>query len=604
MFKRTLVLSVIVVMILSALPQATTADWVEPVPGTKTDDEFWHVTYGFETWWDTKFQPYPSKSSNRDPVMMEYKGKLWILWEGLLVPNSAADPVAYKGKLYMRSFTDKNGTPTWGDFIDVTPNAFYADHDNQKPRLITYNDKMYIFWMTYDRAQKPLGVPTARFDIMMRTYDGNELQQLTPPEIISRKDILAEGGYDRSPEVLVFKDKLYVMWFRENTETMLSDIMYRVFDGSIWSDVKILSDYPNNKTSNQFPFMTVYHDKASGKDRLYVTWQRSVKSEKWQDVVYSYSEDGNSWSAVTPLSRTIDISSAFVESTPILVSYNNPVTGKLELHSIWRTYKTENTHGSVYDNDLVTKVFDGTSWGPTRELSPASDTRDDTLPAAMSFGGKLYILWCTEDDSTKNGADYDIVQVIYDGLTYSTPTEVSRVGDTDKALFDDAEWWNEGDDYAVSLGTYTNAWGDKRLIATWWSFDYITGCCYDNPSAVHPTIVLKELVPADHDKDGHADGKDACPDDATDFRDTDGDGVCDEKDWKPMDPKVWLEPGSGGDDGEEMDPLPLYIILIVLLVAAVALMAFRGSGKKPRPKGEEPIEDDEEEGTAGASEEE
>jgi hypothetical protein len=580
---RTKVLAIvaILVMVLSALPQVT-ADWVEPVPSSKTDDDFWHVTYGFEGWWAKNWPNYTAKSSNREPDLVVFKDKLWILWEGLMVPNSADQPVSYKGKLYMRSYTDLNGTPTWSDIIDVTPKAFYADHTNQKARLISYNDRLYIFWQSYDRNQKPLGIPENRFDIMMRTYDGNELLQLTPPEIISRDSKFGDWGLDQVPQPVIFQDKLFVVWHREDMLRGIRDILYRVYDGSTWSDINVLSDYPNNDTSNQFATVAVWKGQ-----RLYVMWQRTIKGATYMETVCSYTDNGHSWSAVEPLSRKIDITSVSFDTTPALATYHNPKTGKDELHAFWRTYKTENTNNGRYDYDIVMRVYDGTSWAPTKELSPPGDVFDDTQPFAIEFGQRLHIFWASKDDSTTDGKDYSIVRVVYDGETYGAPEVVSRVGDTDEAFMDDAEWWNRGDDLNPRATIYPDKWGDQRLFLSWWSFDYITGCCYDHPEDTHPTIVLRLLEDADHDKDGVKDHFDACPDDPSDWKDSDGDGVCDSKDWKPDDPTVWNEPTSPGGQGPRGDPLPLYMMLIVLFVLGVALLAIRADKKRPRPAKEE-----------------
>jgi len=576
---RTKLLAVvsILIMLISAIPQAT-ADWIEPVPGSKTDDDFWHVTYGFEGWWASKWSNYTAESSNREPDMVVFKDKLWILWEGLLVPNSADQPVSYKGKLYMRSYSDLTGTPTWGDIIDVTPNAYYADHTNQKGRLVAYKDRLYIFWMSYDRNQKPQGTPVNRFDIMMRTYDGNELNQLTPPEILSREGKFGDWGLDQYPQPIIFQDKLYVIWHREDMLKATRDILYRTFDGTTWSDINVLSDYPNNDTSNQFATAAVWKGQ-----RLYVMWQRTIKDTKYMEAVCSYTDNGHSWSAVEPLSRKIDITSVSFDTTPALASYHNPKTGKDELHAFWRTYKTENTNNGQYDYDIVMRVYDGTNWAPTKELSPPGDVFDDTQPFAIEFNKGLRIFWASKDDSTTDGKDYSIVQVVYDGETYGTPTVVSRVGDMDEAFLDDAEWWNRGDDLGPRAAVYMNKWNESRLFLTWWTFDYITGCCYDHPEDTHPTIVLRLLEDTDHDKDGVVDHLDACPDDPSDWRDTDGDGVCDSKDWKPYDPTVWKEPVIHVGQGPRGDPMPLYALLIVLFVIGVALLAVRGDKKRPRP---------------------
>lgn len=589
MQKSLLVIVAIVIMVLSTLPQGAVAEWVEPVPASKTDDVFWHVTYKFDELLTKNYPNTTVESSHREPDMEYFQGKLWILWEGPLIPNATNAPEAtYKGNLYLRSYSDWNGTVKWGDYIDVTPNAYYADHINQKGQLIAYKDHLYIFWMSYDRNQKPIGIPTDRIDIMMRTYDGNELGQLTQPDIISRQGSFGDWGVDRVPRVIIYQDMLYVIWYRENKATC--DIIYRVFDGNTWGDINVLSNYPNNNTINTVPVPAVW------KDRLYVMWQRAMNNTKYMETVYSYTSNGHSWSAVGSISRQIPTSSVHFDTTPNLAIYHNPSTGLDELHAFWRTRSSENTQGGLYDFDIVTRTWDGSSWTPTVELSPAGDKADDTQPYGVDDKqGLLHIFWATKDDSTKDGQDYDIVQVVYDGSSYSAPTLVSRRGDTDEGFQDDTEWWNKGDDMNPVGKIYPNQWGDARLFVTWWSFDYITGCCYDHPEAVHPEIVLRLLVDADHDKDGVPDHSDACPNDPTDSKDTDGDGVCDNKDWKPLDPNVWKEPQSPSGEGPRGSPLPIYVILLLLFILGVALIANRGDKKRPRPRKEAVAQDTEEE---------
>jgi hypothetical protein len=182
-----------------------------------------------------------------------------------------------------------------------------------------------------------------------------------------------------------------------------------------------------------------------------------------------------------------------------------------------------------------------------------------------------------------DGEDYDIIRRTYDGETYSEPETISRVGDRDVVLFDDNEWWNEGDDQWSKAVIYPNKYGDERLFLTWWTFDYITGCCYDDPTGAHPSITMKLVEDADHDKDGYPDARDDCPEDPDDYRDSDGDSYCDNNDGAPNDPTKWKIEAAPGDERENWDPLPMYIIIIVLLVACVALLAAKGSKKKPRP---------------------
>jgi len=576
--KRLIAMSIIVVMTIAAIPTNTTADWVEPVPGTETDDEFMHVTYDFQDFWKESFEAYEPGSSNREPWLTTYDDKLWVLWEGLLVPNSPLDPVAYKGKIYARSYTDHNGEPEWGDIIDITPNAYYQDHVNQKVQAVEFKGKMYVIWQSGDRNLKPQGHPEWQWDIMVRSYDGNEMNEFSPPEIISRHGAFAgEGGFEQYPQVVVYQDKLFVVWFREDTENGITDILYRTFDGNAWSDINVLSAYPNNNTDNLWPSLSVW------KNRLYVLWQKEVKGSRFTEAVHSYTADGKTWSPVTPISRKMDTTRASFDTVSNLATYQNPKTDKLELHAFWRTFNTENTHGGPYDYDIVTKVFDGDDWGPTKEISPKDDKWDDTYPFAIEIGGELHIFWSSKDNNVGDGEDYDIIRRTYDGESYSEPETISRVGDRDVVLFDDNEWWNEGDDQWSKAVIYPNQYGDERLFLVWWTFDHITGCCYDNPTGAHPTIAMKLVEDADHDKDGYPDSNDDCPNDPEDHRDSDGDSYCDNNDGAPNDPTKWKIKTEPIDDRANWDPLPMYMIIIVLLIACVALLAARGSKKKPRP---------------------
>jgi len=578
---RYLALLAAVLMLLSAIPLDVTAEWVAPVPGSKTDDEFWDVTYDFESFWAKNWPNYTVERSSREESIAVYNGKLFILWEGTLVPNTPQQPVAYLGKVYMRSYCDTNGTPAWGPIIDVTPNAVYSDHNNMKSRLIPYKDKLYIFWESGDNAQKPAGTPVERFDIMLRVYDeAGGTPHLSQPAVLGRSGSSGAWGFDQWPALVVYKDKLYVIWYREDIIKGFSDLLYMAYDGTGWSDVKVMSRYPNNDTTNIMPSATVW------KDRLYVLWQTWVSSKRSSQVVYSCTEDGNIWTPIVNLSKTIDLTrSGKFDMMPGAAVYDNPVTGKVELHAFWKTLGGfESTQGSEKDTDLVTRVFDGTSWGPTRELSPTYDDGVDTDPNIIAFGGQLHIFWATRDKTDTLGNDGDILHVVYDGQTYSQPVEISRHGDRDEFFLEDGEVWNKGDDFWPRAVIYPDRWGGPRLFVAWWTNDYITGCCYDEPNGTESSIVLTLLVDADHDGDGVKDHYDACPDDPMDHVDSDGDGVCDSKDWKPNDPTVWNEPSGGTGNGPRGDPMLVYVLLIVLFMVGVALLAYRG-GKKAEEKG-------------------
>ena len=580
MQKRPIVMLSILLSLLLALPQGALSDWVEPVPASKMDDELWHVSYKFDDWLETGYPITTVASDQRDPVMEYFQGKLWVLWEGPLVLNIVNPPTtSYIGKLYMRSYSDWNKTVIWGDYIDVTPNAYYTDHANQKGQLITYKDRLYLFWMSRDRNQKPIMSPPDRLDIMMRTYDGNELNELTPPEILGRQGSFGDWGQDENPRPVIYKDKLYVLWSRKDLSTGTGDILYRDFDGTNWSDINVLSKFPNNDTNNSFPVPAVWED------RLYVLWQRAQNNTKYMETVCSYTTDGHSWSPPKPLSKPIPTSSMIFDTTPNLATYHNPITNKEELHAFWRAQGPEITQTGLNQFGIVSRTWDGANWSPTRELSPAGDSGDDTQPYGVDDQqGQLHIFWATSNDSNKDGTDHDIVQMTYDGNLYSAPTLVSRHNDTDRAFMYDNAWWNAGDDLNPVAKIYPNQWGDPRLFATWWTFDYITGCCYDQPDHPHPEIVLKLVLDADHDHDGVPDHLDACPTDPKDWKDSDGDGVCDNKDWKPFDPTIWEKPASTSDNGPQGNPLPVYLMVSVLIILGVALMAYPVDKKRPRPR--------------------
>ena len=508
----------------------------------------------------------------RFPLATEYHGKLYFFWMSKIKFNNGTIAKAF---IYGRSMDGRNGkynNKTFDDPILFTPNPNdLIGVSNMWPTPIVYKDRLYLFWSSGDSNSKPSG-SVGGTDIIYRVLDGTNWSVNNELVSIPGKD--GTAWEDARPSGLIYNDKLYLVWTRTIIETSLTytKIVGRAFDGQAWGDLKELS-VPSNITVCDSPFMTVF------KTNIYLVYHTLNAVTRDIDIMLTVF-DGIKWSTPTSIYHVASPASEYI-STPRLAVFNNPVTNKEEIWGVWVTFGGAAVARSSTDWDIVGRVFDGSKWGDTFEITPPTDKGGDLNPGVYSINNRIYVIWESLDPTTKDGQDPDIVMKINDGEGWSDVQIVSRSGDRD--FLDKNGEHNLGKDDQLSVGVYNN-----KLYAMFRSWDNVTGRDGSRD------IIVRYITDYDNDGDGYMDSRDAFPLDPKEWKDSDGDGCGDNKDAYSKDPTRCVKSSTGsGNEGPFAWLVCLVIVLFMGLVAAL-IYAFERGGKDKK-KDEAPIEEEEDE---------
>ncbi len=507
-------------------------------------DPFEHVpTYKVVTW-DWKGVE-PSETS-----ALEMSGQLYICWQG---KSERPDGNGSSGAIFFRTFDDSGptGNATWGPIFNLTPTDNSQDHfghANDYPKMVNYSGRAYVVWQSGDDSQKPAPRNTTDSDILMRSFDGGNWSDVVMVNDAPPDDVEWQCFH---PAAIPFKGQLFIAYPRASEFS--TDIIVRNFDGVLGPEETV--SVPSQSVRCDWPFLTVF------KDVLYLIWEVD-DINAGQTRIYMSSDPGGGWS--TPVSiYTVPIE-GFRDVFPKLVEYQDPATGNDELWAVWRTLDGE---GAVMkapgDMDILMRRVDGGPSGPYYPVSPVNDRGDDTRPNAIAHAGRVYLIWATNDESTSDGSDYDIVMRSFDGQNLSIVQSLSVPGDRCETVSIDTEPHNLGDDEFPSVATYRG-----RLFALWETYDNYTGVPDKAPGLNTRSIMLKLVEDVDSDGDGYPDSSDAYPLDPTRW---DGNSL----------------PPSIPHGEASTDARHTYVIvgtIMLLLIAAIALAASGGKGNGAKAK--------------------
>ena len=507
----------------------------------------------------------------RFPLSTVYHNRIYAFWMSKL---ELYNDTIEKAQIWGRSMDDRDGKYDAKSFdtpILFTPNPNDTiGASNMWPTPVVYKDKLYLFWSSSDTNSTPAGAPGTS-DVLYRVFDGTNWTKTNALASVTGTD--GNKWDDARPNGVVYNDKLYMVW----TRTMYQDghslmkIVGRVFDGTNWGDLTYLSA-PSNITLCDSPFMTLY------KTNIYLVWHAKNTVTGDYEVMLS-TFDGVKWSTPISIYHVTDPASGYI-STPRLTVYNNPVTHNAELWGIWQTYGGAAVARSPLDCDIVGRVFNGTAWGDTFEVTPPTDTGMDRNPWIYAFNNRVYVVWESLDPTTKDGSDSDIVMRVNDGEGWGDITLLSRPGDRD--FLDQNAEHNLGDDDEVSLGVYNN-----KLYAMFRTWDNVTGRDGSRD------IIVRYITDYDNDGDGYMDSQDAFPLNPKEWKDTDGDGCGDNMDAYPKDPTRCLSNTSPSAKEPTFASLACLVVVLFVVLVAALIYVFERPNPKDKKAQDEPEEDEE-----------
>ncbi|MGQ9582973.1 MAG: hypothetical protein ACUVV6_05595 [Thermoplasmatota archaeon] len=519
----------------------------------------------------------------RDPQVVEYRGKMYIFWEG---DDPSGAWRGYHGNLYYRTYEDSAGVVSLGEVRTLTGSVstFEGEHRNEKLFPIVFKDKLYVVWASADRAQVP-DANVGWVEILIKSFDGESWSESFMVNGPIEPYNLSQRGANQFPTAAVFSGKLYVVWERnvQYDGYLYSDIWLRAFDGERWEPpVKVSPEtaveYNEEPTAMAFG------------DRLYIVWERvdhrNPAAWRWQLLARSY--DGERLGAVTLVTESTD--SGYKDSYPKLISYDNPRTGRPELHVFWRVMGVP--RGQYMLSAAVEhSVFNGTGWSEPRTAAPITKAGRATGLGRIGltvYRSRIYLAWATSNDFISAGEDYDIGLRSYDGEAWSEIMEATPPGDetvppawqlkgAKPVELDPAglpTGWSFLDDWRPNFVSMDN---DPRLI----EYRHRLYICWRMIPDIkfYGTMILYLRVVEDHDADGDGrpDTADFFPDDPRDWEDADSDGVGDSTDPAPHNPDIWLESQSAPSRPPQS---PAAGVALLLIGAAAAAYIMRPSSRR------------------------
>jgi hypothetical protein len=519
----------------------------------------------------------------RDPAVVEFRGKLYLFWEG--DDPSGAWP-GYHGNIYYRTYEDSGGVSSLGEVISLTPSSspFQGEHRNEKVLPVVFKDRLYIVWDSADRAQVPDG-NVGWVEILVKSFDGESWSDNFMVNAPVEPYNLTQRGANQYASATVYDDKLYIVWERnvqypeEGVSRFYSDIWTRSFDGRSW-DMPHKVSLPTQTDYNEGPAAGVYGGK------LYFAWEqvdfRNPAQWSWKMLARTF--DGTGFGPVTEVASATD--QGMKDSYPRLLSYDNPVTGKPELYLLWRVLGTGGFQFSTQAS-IAYSVFDGRDWSGPRSAAPISRGAGGAVGASgigrMSVAvhdRRIFLAWATTDDQVKSGEDFDIAIRSFDGEEWGPVTEATVAGDESLP----GPWESTGSSRPAALDPSGLPTGfspladwrparirldnDPRLV----EYRHRLYVCWrmipDFRYYGYMVVYMKVVEDGDTDGDGYADTADAFPDDPADWQDSDGDGVGDNTDPAPYDPDIWMAAQARPEPTAQNPAAPAAILLVLGACAA------------------------------------
>jgi hypothetical protein len=240
--------------------------------------------------------------------------------------------------------------------------------DDYLPTLIEFKGKLFAIWYTND----PQISDGNDIDIVYRTYDGNVWSDIKEISNNNENDSFPSRCGERSGKAIIYRDKLYFIWHVYSEGKLLPyKIMIKSFDGTNWNEIKEIS-LSEEYWYYRAPSAAVY------KDRLYISWDAGdIDPFDHTDMLMCYF-DGKYWSAPIDIIPTYDGSKGPAHMEVF----------KERLYLAW-------LHDGNLPNDQCVKMkyWDGINWSGEIIVNPDGDAY--ILSDIEIYNDKLYITWVT-----------------------------------------------------------------------------------------------------------------------------------------------------------------------------------------------------------------
>ena len=218
---------------------------------------------------------------------------------------------------------------------------------------------------------------------------------------------------ENSPAFLDAGDRLWTTWAsKDPTITDGSDwdiVASWSFDGTSWSP-------PVEVTQKGDTYEDDSPDIIGYDGKIYITWSGAQSESQFSaSNIFIRAWDGTQWGEVVRLTPP---GLAYMNDGPQMIVYRSG------LYVFWRT--TDPNIAKIADSDdmdMVYRVFDGTSWLPWSELTPASSTEIDWSLNLIVYDDKLFTFW-DEDTIVGPGFSVDVFYRSFDGVRWSGAADI------------------------------------------------------------------------------------------------------------------------------------------------------------------------------------
>ncbi|MCK5561640.1 MAG: hypothetical protein KAJ51_13640, partial [Thermoplasmata archaeon] len=220
-------------------------------------------------------------------------------------------------------------------------------------------------------------------------------------------------GGSQGPKIAMEGEKRYVVWEDSNNTKGAGtdyDILYRYFNGSIWSEVQVISEpiVGNNINTGN----SRYSDIAVDNGKIYVVWSdwnnTNGAGTDW-DIFYRCNLTGSGWEDIKVISEPIpgfNMNDQH-DNNPNIVAENGKV------YVVWWGWNDTNNAGN--DDDIFYRCnLNGVDWEDTQVISEPIfgynfNTANSFRPAIAVENGKVYVVWEDFNNSVGSGTDRDIL---------------------------------------------------------------------------------------------------------------------------------------------------------------------------------------------------
>jgi hypothetical protein len=335
--------------------------------------------------------------------------------------------------------------------------------DDYLPTLIEFEGKLFAIWYTDD----PQISDGDDIDIVYRTYDGHIWSDIKEISNNNENDNFPSRCGEKSGKAIVYSGNLYFIWHVYGEGKILPyKIMIKSFDGVNWNKTKEIS-LSDKYWFYRAPAAEVY------KDKLYITWDAGdIDPFDHTDMLMCYF-DGKDWSEPIDIIPTYDGS-------------KGPAQMKVFRERLYITWLHD---GNLpYDQCIKMKYWDGTNWGHEIIVDPNGDAR--ILSDVEIYNNELYITWAAITEDLHRW--YKIIG--FDGNNFSEIYTIEFQEDNilasyDNKLFSIGTTWDpkytSGTDRDIVMESYNGSSWDNMIEISYKHDESSNSEGYDNDPFIY-----------------------------------------------------------------------------------------------------------------------